>query len=63
MRIRALILAVAVIVGGGMQMRAQMSGPPAVAAGGYKRRPRERGGRFALHDGVSGSGRGEGYAS
>src|ERR1700684_200496 len=37
--------------------------PPAVAAGGDKGRPRESGGRFALHDGVPGSGRGEGYAS
>src|SRR6202167_6658603 len=36
---------------------------PAVAAGGYKGSPRESGGRFALPDGVPGSGRGEGHAS
>src|ERR1022692_1074523 len=31
---------------------------PAVGAAGYKGRPRESCGRFALHDGVPGSGRG-----
>ena len=39
MRIRALILAVAVIVSGGMQMRAQMSGPPASPPAGTKEDP------------------------
>jgi hypothetical protein len=39
MRIRALILAVAVIVSGGVQMRAQMSGPPPSPQVGTKEDP------------------------
>jgi hypothetical protein len=39
MRIRALILAVAVMVSGGMQMRAQMSGPPPSPPVGTKEDP------------------------
>ena len=39
MRIRALVLAGAVMVGGGMQMRAQMSGPPPSPPLGTKEDP------------------------
>jgi hypothetical protein len=39
MRIRALILAVAVMVTGGMQMRAQMRGPPPSPPVGTKEDP------------------------
>ncbi len=62
MRIRTLVLATAVISSSGLQMRSQMSGPPTVTAGGYKGRPRESSGRFAVHDGIPGSGSGQGDA-
>ena len=63
MRIRALILAVAVIVSGGMQMRAQMSGPPPSPPVGTKEDPAKAVDGLLSIDGVPGSGRGEGNAS
>ena len=62
MQIRILVLAGAVMLSGGVQMRAQMTEPPAGAAGWDKGRADESSGRLALRDGGSGSWRGQGHA-